>query len=82
MPSSTMTRNSAKSKLSFKKKDTEYRFSVTENGPGIDEAYKGKGIKLRQALGKTNRLGKTGTGLGKVHLHVPINSVLAHDVSA
>ena len=44
---------------------------MTENGPGIDVAYKGKGFKLRQTLGKTNRLSKKGMGLGMVRLHAP-----------
>ncbi|MBK9018168.1 MAG: hypothetical protein IPM82_31260 [Saprospiraceae bacterium] len=48
---------------------------MTENGPGIDEAFNGRFSSYSRPPGKTNRLGKTGMGLGKVRLHVPINSV-------
>ncbi len=50
--------------LDFSESEKEYLFSVTDNGPGIDDAYKGKVFKLFQTLGKTDRLGNTGSGLG------------------
>ena len=50
--------------LDFSENDSDYLFSVTDNGPGIEAIYKGKLFKLFQTLGKTDRHGKVGSGLG------------------
>lgn len=44
--------------------DTHYRFSVSDNGPGIEEAYLEKIFKIFIKLSKTDKYGKEGSGLG------------------
>ncbi|MBI1226718.1 MAG: GAF domain-containing protein [Bacteroidetes bacterium] len=51
-------------KIDFSQEEKFYHFSVTDNGPGIEDGFKGKIFKLFQTLGKTDRQGKKGTGLG------------------
>ncbi len=50
--------------IHFSEDDSHYILRVSDNGPGIPEAYTHKVFKLFQTLGREDRFGQKGTGLG------------------
>lgn len=52
--------------IGFKENPTEWRFSITDNGPGIDEKHKEKIFNIFQTLGNGNDFENTGVGLSIV----------------
>ena len=51
-----------------------WKFSVADNGPGIDEKYFKKIFKIFQALSSENRVDSTGIGLSIVKKIVELNA--------
>jgi signal transduction histidine kinase len=50
--------------LGFSETPDRYQFSVTDNGPGIELGHQAKVFRMFQTLGRTDRHGHQGTGIG------------------
>ncbi len=61
-------------KVGCVEQDGFWKFSITDNGPGIDEKYFKKIFKIFQALSTKNRVDSTGIGLSIVKKIVELNA--------
>ena len=52
--------------INFEKSNDEYLFSITDNGPGIEEKYHEKIFQMFQTLGRQKDMDSTGIGLALV----------------
>lgn len=61
-------------KVGCVEQDGFWKFSIADNGPGIDEKYHKKIFKIFQALSTKNRVDSTGIGLSIVKKIVELNA--------
>ena len=58
-----MDKSQGEIKISCKEDDTAWQFSITDNGPGIDEKHQKRIFKIFQTLQARDALETTGIGL-------------------
>jgi signal transduction histidine kinase len=51
-------------KVRIKQSRSDWQIEVCDNGPGIDPEHQGRIFEMFQTLGKTDRFGSKGTGIG------------------
>ena len=69
-----MDKPSGQIKVGCVEQDGFWKFSIADNGPGIDEKYHKKIFKIFQALSTKNRVDSTGIGLSIVKKIVELNA--------